>query len=191
MQNDLLLFAERAGAGDPDALARLYDRTSRLVYSLALRILRREDEAEEVVLDVYAQVWRTAARFDVRRGSIEAWLLNMARSRAVDRLRSRAARPDLDSLGCAVVDIEDLGDQATADELVDAFDARRRADLMLLTLAPEDRRMIELAFYEGFTHSELSVLLGLPLGTVKTRIRRCLMRMRNAVDGRLAAIQST
>lgn len=167
-------------AGDPEALARLYDHTSRLVYNLALRILRRPDEAEEVALDVYAQVWRTAGSFDSNRGSVEAWLLMIARARAIDRLRARTARPDAD--GAALVELEIREDDRKVDGLLSAWDARGRVRTMLTRLATSDRRLVELAFFEGYTHRELAALLGLPLGTVKTRLRNSLLRMRRSLS---------
>ena len=167
-------------AGDTDALAALYDRTSRVVYGVAVRILRRRDEAEEVVLDVYTQVWRTATGFDPGRGSIEAWLLMITRTRAIDRLRARTARPDVD--GAAVEALEQRQTPVGADRLASAWDARRRIGGVLPRLAPCERHLIEMAFLEGYTHRELAALLGLPIGTVKTRIRNSLRVMRGALE---------
>ena len=181
MSQELLASMTRIAQADPQALADLYDRTSRMVFSLALRILGREDEAEEVALDVYAQVWRTAASYDPRRGPVEAWLSTIARSRAVDRRRARTARPDLAGVPGEVLDVADLAGMTDPDECVSVLDARWRVDAMMSGLAPEDRRLIDLAFFQGCTHTELAALLHLPLGTVKTRIRRALGQMRNTL----------
>jgi RNA polymerase sigma-70 factor, ECF subfamily len=172
---------ERVAAGDVDALAHLYDRTCRMVFGLAMRILRRAEEAEEIVVDVYTQMWKTAASFDPARGSVEAWLSTMTRSRALDRLRSRKARPDLDDVSrTPLEDLDRIEDRRQPDRSgVDH--ARFQAAAMLMALAPDERRLIELAFFHGYTHSELAGLLGLPLGTIKTRIRMSVMRMRRAL----------
>ena len=166
--------------GDTDALAALYDRTSRMVYGAAVRILRRRDEAEEVVLDVYTQVWRNATGFDPGRGSIEAWLLMITRTRAIDRLRARTARPDVD--GAAVEALEHRRTPVGADQMASAWDAHRTIGGVLPRLAPRERQLIEMAFLEGYTHRELAALLGLPIGTVKTRIRNSLRIMRGALE---------
>jgi len=178
--DDLSACVGCIAAGDAEALAHLYDRTSRLVYSLALRILRRPDEAEEVVIDVYAQVWRSATTFEFRRGPVEAWLATIARSRALDRRRARNARPDFESLH--VAPLENAWPEHEREEPTNAWDARRLAAGALQALAPAERRLVELAFFDGYTHRELSALLGLPLGTVKTRIRNSLHRMRSALS---------
>jgi len=180
MSDHLSTSMASVAAGDADALATLYDLTSPLVYSLARRILRRSDDAEEVVLDVYVQAWRTAGRFDSSRGTVEAWLLMMARARAVDRLRARAARPDLQPARPVAPD--DRPDQDTAARAASACDARTRLQWVLPRLPPSDRRLVELAFFEGCTHRELAAAFGLPLGTVKTRLRNSLQSMRRALS---------
>lgn len=178
--DELWLYVARLAAGDRDALASLYDRTRRLVYSLALRILGRPEDAEEITIEVYTQVWRHAARYDPGRGSVEAWLITITRTRAIDRLRLRAARPDMGAL--ATVDTVAKA-EALADP-IESWEARERVARMLSVLTPDERRLITLAFFEGWTHTELAGRLALPLGTVKTRIRAGLHKMRRALaDG--------
>jgi len=179
---DYLCSTAAIAAGDEEELARLYDRTSRLVYSLALRILRRPEDAEEVVLDVYAQAWRSAGTFDASRGPVEAWLLMMTRTRAIDRLRARRARPDLDAV--TLVELENHGTREDAERIVSAFDGHR-VRAVLQRLPPSDRRLVELAFFEGYTHRELAALLQLPLGTVKTRLRNSLLSLRRVLSSNL------
>ena len=170
----------RMAAGDGGALAELYDRHVRALYSLAVRILRDEGDAEEVVQDVFAQAWRQASRYDTTRGAVVAWLLMMTRSRAIDRLRARRGQPPLD--GDHPSALRDAADTAPPLDLalLSADDiARVRAALDAL---PEAQRMaIELAFHEGLTHIEVAERLEQPLGTIKTRIRTGLLRLRAAL----------
>ena len=168
-------------AGDADALTTLHARTHRLVYGVCQRILRRPDEADEVVMDVYAQVWRSADRFHPGRGTGEAWLRMMARSRALDRLRTRRARPDVTS----AVRCDDAFGRTIPDtrrhDFANVVDARRLTTAGLRLLAPAERRLLRLAFVDGYSHGELSRVLNLPLGTVKTRVRTSLHKMRRAL----------
>ena len=166
----------RMAAGDQTALGEFYDRHGRAVYSLAFRILRDQRDAEEVVQDVFAQAWRESARYNMRRGSVMAWLMTLTRSRAVDRLRGRRSRPESAPGADPRTEITDAA--ALADEQL-AWSVR--ADLVraaLDALPVLQRVAIELAFYEGLTHAEIAARLEEPLGTVKTRIRQGLLKLR-------------
>jgi RNA polymerase sigma-70 factor (ECF subfamily) len=162
--------------GDQSALAGLYDETNRLVFGLVVRILTDRSAAEEVLLDVYTQVWRQAALYEKRRGTPLGWLMTIARSRAIDRLRSgrleqQVSQP-LDSVGeatAATMSPEENTAQSERAKIV------RSA---LLSLSPEQREVIELAYYAGLSHSEIAARLGQPLGTVKTRTRLGMMKLR-------------
>ena len=170
-------------AGDSSALAALYDAHARAVYSLALRVVGDESEAEDVLQEVFAQAWRQAARYDRSRGTVAAWLLTMARTRAIDRLRAKRARPDMNaSAGDDVwLDVAapaiDPGDAIAA-----ARDAERVRDA-LRDLPLLQRLAIELAYFEGLTQAEIAERLDQPLGTVKTRIRLGLLKLRDALSG--------
>ncbi len=171
----------RAAGGDGDALGELYDRHARPVYSLALRILQDTTEAEDIVQEVFAQAWRQAARFDAARGAVGAWLLNLARSRAIDRLRARRARPDTAAEPVMPEALQAAG--APADAAIIADEQIGRVRLALGSLPFVQRVAIELAYYEGLTHAEIAERLEQPLGTIKTRIRAGLLKLRDALGG--------
>lgn len=177
-----LAAMRRMGEGDAGGLAELYDRHGRAMFSLAFRILRDQRDAEEVVQDVFAQAWRQAARYDTSRGVVVAWLLMMVRSRAIDRLRARRGRPTLQEDHPAA--LRQLSDEATpVDVALLSAEQIGRVRAALEALPAAQRTAIELAFYEGLTHSEVAEQLEQPLGTVKTRIRMGLLRLRAALGG--------
>jgi RNA polymerase sigma-70 factor (ECF subfamily) len=169
-------YIRRCVSRDESALAALYDDSSQLAYTIALRILQDEADASEVVLDVYKQVWDAAARFDERRGSAAAWIVILARSRAMDRRRSRAARMR------TAVKVEELHDvisrQPSPESLAIASQSSRSVMRALEAVPLEQRQALELAFFGGLSHSEIADKLGEPLGTVKTRIRLGVGRLR-------------
>jgi RNA polymerase sigma-70 factor (ECF subfamily) len=159
----------RLAAGDQQALGEFYDLYAGLVNGLALRILRDTSDAEDVVQEVFVQVWRQASRFDPSRGTPEAWLCTMARTRALDRLRRRVSRR------------EEAEEQAPAPTGVPRTEEGIAVRKALDGLSPEQRKALELAYYEGLTQSEIAERLGEPLGTVKTRIRTAMMRLREVL----------
>jgi len=164
---------------DERALASLYDATMPRVYGIVLRIVRKSALAEEVVEDTFFQVWRQAARFDCTRGKAWTWLLGMARSRAIDALR-REARFQHDSLDLETApDVPDH--RPAADELLDT--AREHADLhhALMLLDAQPRQLVAMAFFKGLSHEEIANETSLPLGTVKSQIRRALINLRQTL----------
>jgi RNA polymerase sigma-70 factor (ECF subfamily) len=177
---DDLAIVRRMADGDASGLSDLYDRHARGLYSLAFRILQDQGEAEEVVQDVFAQAWRQASRYDTSRGAVVAWLLVMARSRSIDRVRAKAGRPPLQEDDPALLrDLTDGG--IPADTLVVTAEQASRLRASLVQLPLLQRTAIELAFYEGLTHAEIAERLEQPLGTVKTRIRLGLLKLRDAM----------
>ena len=172
-------LVHQCAKGDQDALAALYDKASRLIYGVALRILARPEDAEEVAMDVFIQVWRTAARFDQSRCSAVSWLVLLTRSRAIDRIRSRAVRQRHEE------PIED--DWTPAASGADPEESFRIGQLgtrvrnAMQALSAEQRHAIELAFFSGLTHVELARNLGLPLGTAKSRIRASMIKLRESL----------
>ncbi len=169
------LIAAAAGA-DQRALASLYDRTSARLHALVLRIVRNETLAEEITLDVYMQAYRQAAVYDPSRGHPMGWLLNLARSRAIDRLRTETRRQrreiPLDDHAPLASLMPDPGESSAASELA------RVVRAALGTLSREQREVLEVAYYSGLSQSEVAAELNLPLGTVKTRMRSGMLLLR-------------
>ncbi|MDW8202774.1 MAG: sigma-70 family RNA polymerase sigma factor [Cyanobacteriota bacterium SKYGB_h_bin112] len=163
------------------ALSALYDRYAKLVYSLAFKSLGSVEEAEEVVLDLFAQVWRIAGRYDPAKGRADSWLLMLARSRLMDRLRAlqRSHRVATASRELA----KDLPAVPNNDPFNDALLSERRRQVIaaLETLPTEQRLTIELAYYQGLTQQEIADQMNVSLGTVKTRIRLGLTKLRTAI----------
>jgi RNA polymerase sigma-70 factor (ECF subfamily) len=185
--DDCLLAITDQNPAAEAAFARLYKALSPRVHALALRILREAAATEEVVEDCFWQVWRQAARFDPRRGNAEAWVLTLARSRALDAYRARA-RAQADC-----VSLEALQEQGfeTEDGLIDSegaalLDASRSHQALhqaLLRLNAEPRQLLGLAFFRGLSHEEIAALTELPLGTVKSHIRRALATLKPLLEG--------
>ena len=169
----------RMAAGDQSAMTELYDGTSRLVFGLVLRILTDRATAEEVLLDVYTQVWRQAALYDRKRGAPLAWLMTIARSRSIDRLRSgrqeQQSKEPLEAVGELTARTQNP-EEATA-----TSERQRLVRSALATLSPEQREVIELAYYSGLSHSEIAAKLDQPLGTVKTRTRLGMIKLREVL----------
>jgi RNA polymerase sigma-70 factor (ECF subfamily) len=160
---------------DETALATLYDRYAGLVYPVALRILKDASLAEEILQDIFYQLWRTASVFDPSRGSLSAWLLVCARNRAISRLRGRTAEPTGELYEQSVVFPVNLEtDLAQAQQI-----SRVRAALE--NLQPAQRQALELAYFEGLTHTEIARRIGEPLGTVKTRLRSAMEYLKRAL----------
>jgi RNA polymerase sigma-70 factor (ECF subfamily) len=174
-----MALIQRIAQGDQPALAPLYDETRRFVYALALRILQDYGLAEEATMDVYLQIWRQAHSYAPARGNPSAWLLNMARSRAIDLLRRKARKKRLEeSLEAAGSMVASTHDPEQASLL---GEKQRRAREALAQLNPEQREVIEIAYFAGLSHSEIAELLGLPLGTIKTRIRSGMLKLRESL----------
>lgn len=171
-------------AGSAEALSRLYDRYAPIVFGLARRILVRLEDAEEVVQDVFAQIWRDAARYEHGRATVAGWVVMLARTRSIDRLRARKARPDQNA-GVEPDVTPQLASRDRSPEQVTISEQDAREVRSALTSLPEPQRsLVELAYYEGLTHSEIAEKTGVPLGTVKTRLRTAMTTLRVALSDR-------
>lgn len=171
-------IVERVAAGDQAALGSLYDRHGRAVYSLACRIVTDRADAEDVVQEVFAQAWRQAARYEPLRATVIGWLLMMTRARAIDRVRARSARPV-----AAGMELPDLPDFAPGQEAAAiSLESVERLKEALRELPAAQRTAIELAYYDGLTQADIAATLGEPLGTVKTRMRSALQKLRAALQ---------
>ena len=176
---DWAALIEKVAGGDQSALTTLYDSTSRLVFGLVLRVVGDRSTAEEVLLDVYTQVWRQASTYDSKRGAPLAWMMTIARTRGIDRLRSgkyeHQNKDQLDSIA------EVSASTASPEEDTVTAERRRLVCAALESLSAEQREVIELAYYSGLSHSEIALKLGQPLGTVKTRTRLGLIKLRDTL----------
>ena len=174
-------LVEQMAQGRQDALARLYDETSSMLNGLLLRILEHPEDAEEVLLDVYMKAWKYAARYTDKRGSVQAWLMIMARNAAIDRIRQKRAQPKTLAFEPESTP-EPESTEASPEEQTAERERRRRVQLVLNELPPEQREVVELAFFGGLTHAELAERLREPLGTIKSRIRMGLLRLRGLIE---------
>lgn len=180
-QSDEFALVERLRARDQSALDTLYERYSKVVYAIALRIVGQPADAEDVVVDSFWQVWQQAANYDVSRGQLRTWIVTIARSRALDRLRVLRRSPlaeaeEVDVLGREVVAADDPEQAAWLSQKSSIVRSAMAA------LPREQRQALELAYYHGFSQSEVAQRLGEPLGTIKTRIRLGMMKLREQLQ---------
>jgi RNA polymerase sigma-70 factor (ECF subfamily) len=163
----------RTKGGDQQAMTELFDQYSGMVYSVAMRVLNDPGQAEDVVQEIFFQVWRNPNAFVAGRGSLGAWLAVMARNRAIDSLRRRRPTDSVDDV--VLASNSDLGSEVERNRMMEKVRG------VLRDLPQEQQKSVELAFFEGLTHSEIAARTGDPLGTVKTRIRSALMTLRKAI----------
>jgi RNA polymerase sigma-70 factor, ECF subfamily len=171
------ILMQRAAAGDSDALMALHKRYANLVYSMAWRVLQDVGLAEEVTQDVFMKLWHRGQRYDPERGRFSTWLLSVTRFAAIDRLRLEGRRPMPAELGSGVSDGPEALESLLATDH-ESWERGQHLRILLEQLPDEQRQAVELAYFGGLTHSELAAHLGLPLGTVKGRLRLGLERLR-------------
>ncbi len=167
--DDMRLIA-RIRAGEPGAMSELYDRYSSVVYGVALRVLQDAARAEDILQDIFLQLWRKPDAFDSSRGSLVAWLAVITRHRAIDRLRQR--RPETDIEEVVIAGTTDLRDETERTLVIEKVRAA------LSEMNADQRKALELAYFQGLTHMEIAEKTGEPLGTIKTRIRSGLRALR-------------
>jgi RNA polymerase sigma-70 factor, ECF subfamily len=174
----------RAATGDERAMASLYDRFGGVLYAVAYRIVGQRADAEEVVIEALAQVWREAPRFEPSRGSVAGWLAMIARSRALDMVRARTRRERITATAAAdrPGNSPGMSDwRPDAGRALDDAERRSRVRRALDLLSPPQRQAIELAYFEGLSQSEIAERLQEPLGTIKTRVRLGMQKLRESL----------
>jgi RNA polymerase sigma-70 factor (ECF subfamily) len=159
-------------SGDESAMASLFDRYSKVVYSVAVRVLRDPSSAEDVLQEVFMQIWRNPDSFVATRGSLGGWLAVVSRNRSIDALRRKRPTEQVDDM--ALASNYNLANEAERNSLME------KARSVIVLLPTEQRKTLEMAFFDGLTHSEIAEITGDPLGTVKTRIRSALNSLRKA-----------
>jgi RNA polymerase sigma-70 factor (ECF subfamily) len=179
--DDAALLA-RIAKGDQVALSVLYDRYARIIHTIAFKSLRSVEESEEVVLDVFAQVWRIADRYDSTRARVDGWLFMLARSRILDKLRKLQRRQPGASESIDMEEIQIPARDVDPVEAVVILERRERVTAALQVLPNEQRQVIELAYYQGLSQSQIAAQTGLSLGTVKTRVRLGLSKLRGILE---------
>ena len=172
---DEMRLVARIRAGDQQAMSELYDRYAKVVYAVALRVLQDAAAAEDILQDVFLQLWRNPDAFDASRGSLPAWLAVISRHRSIDRLRKR--RPETDIEDCVIAGGPDLREEAERTLVIE------KVRSVLGEMNPDQRKVLELAFFQGLTHTEIADKTGEPLGTIKTRIRSGLRQLRTRLSG--------
>jgi RNA polymerase sigma-70 factor (ECF subfamily) len=176
-EQDWARLVQSIAGGDQLALHALYERAHRIVFTLIMRITANRETAEELTIDVFHDVWRRAARYDAANGTVLGWIMNQARSRAIDRLRFES-RQKRSRLG----DVPPMGEVAA--DPSDVLELREQGEALraaLAALTPDERQAIETTFFGGLTHAEAAARLNQPLGTIKTRIRSGLHKLRHAL----------
>ncbi|HKR37021.1 MAG TPA: sigma-70 family RNA polymerase sigma factor [Steroidobacteraceae bacterium] len=176
----LATLVERMRRGQERALEELYEATVGKLYALASAILRSAEDAEEIVCETYAYAWANAARFDASRANALGWLLMLCRSRALDRVRQR--RANATALDIAALRETDSGSSDQPYNILDLMQRRSRVHTALSQLTPERRHLVSLAFLQGLSHQEIADATRLPLGTVKSHVRRALAQLRDSLE---------
>lgn len=175
---DFAAWLHRSALGDEAAFAELYDALSRRLHGLVLRVVRDPAQSEEVTQEAFLEIWRTASRFDESRGSALGWMMTIAHRKAVDRVRSAEASSRRDTQYHETS--QDVAFDSTAEAAHTSLDVER-VRKALASLTDAQRSALELAYFGGYTHTEVATMLGLPLGTAKTRIRDGLIRLRDTL----------
>jgi RNA polymerase sigma-70 factor, ECF subfamily len=177
-EEDWVRLVQSIAAGDQLALHALYERTHRIVFTLIMRMTSNRETAEELTLDVYHDIWRRASKYDAQGGSVVGWIMNQARSRAIDRVRFEQRKKRVNPYADNPTPV------TVSNDCYEMVDLRQKARVLrnaLAALTPDERQAIETAFFSELTYAEVAARLNQPLGTVKTRIRSGLVKLRQAI----------
>ncbi|MCE9612356.1 MAG: sigma-70 family RNA polymerase sigma factor [Chthoniobacter sp.] len=175
----------RVAAGDRRCFEELYDRLSGVLFSVAYRVLNNQEAAEDVLQDVFIQIWEKAPLYDPERGKPLTWAVTLTRNKAIDRLRAIQRRHRLqDAVEKEALTFEQFDDRSSV-EAVEGMESGAMVRAAIRKLSPDQRQAIELAFFSGLTQTEIAERLGEPLGTVKARIRRGMMKLRDVIEPQL------
>jgi RNA polymerase sigma-70 factor (ECF subfamily) len=178
----LLLIA----SAQESALGELYDRYGRLVYSMALNTVGEPSLAEEIAQDVYLRVWNKADTYRAEQGKVITWLASITRYRAIDMLRRQSVRPEGNQATWSEEEPFEISDPSDIEELVETSQRKQRIRSAIAQLPEDQRRALALAFFQGYSHTEIAEILNEPLGTVKTRIRLAMQKLRTILQGELS-----
>lgn len=178
---DDVSLLKRIAQGEQAALSALYDRYGKIIYAFALKSLRSVEESEEVVMDVFAQVWRIGDRYDAQKGRVDTWLFTIARSRILDRVRKLQRTQSATTFSIDAVEIQPQADSVDLFEEVFIAERRHRMMAAMKALPDEQRFVLELAYYQGLSHSQIAAQTGISLGTIKTRIRLGLNKLKSII----------
>jgi RNA polymerase sigma-70 factor (ECF subfamily) len=168
---------------DKEALGELYDRYGGLVFSIALKSVGNRETAEEITQDVFLRIWQNAATYQSQRGKVSTWIASITRNRAIDMIRQYQIRPESQSVSWEAAPGANLPEQDRLEFKVERSERRSQVHSALANLPGEQKQALALAYFLGYTHREIAEALDLPLGTVKTRIRLALQKLRSYLDG--------
>jgi RNA polymerase sigma-70 factor (ECF subfamily) len=176
---------ERIVRGEESALSTLYDRYHRLLYTFGMRMLRSVEESEDLLQEVFLQLWNTARSYDRGKGSVYTWLVTMTRNRAIDRLRSKGYKRQVQHIDIDEITLATDSHSSNPYANAELHEHQRLIVTVLQKLTLDQQQVIALSYYEGYSQSEIAAKLDIPLGTVKSRMRKGLMEMRSMLQGKL------
>ena len=169
---------QQIGAGDQKAFGLLYDRYKTLVFSLAVKIAGNHETAEDITLDVFTQIWEKAERYHSEKGSVKGWIASLARYRSIDTLRRRKVRSDINRPQWSDVQLEKIPSNDNTGEALELAETRKKVSNAIAILPEDQQEVLAMAYFEGYTHRQIAEALNEPLGTIKTRIRLGLQKLR-------------
>ena len=169
---------QQIGAGDQKAFGILYDRYKTLVFSLAVKIADSHETAEDITLDVFTQIWKNAKKYHPEKGSVKGWIASLARYRSIDTLRRRKVRSDINRPQWSDVQLEKLPSNDNTGEALELAETRKKISNAIAKLPEDQQEVLAMAYFKGYTHRQIAEALNEPLGTIKTRIRLGLQKLR-------------